>query len=202
MDWNALVGALIGAGIPGTLTYLGLRRGRQSADAEAFGAAILLLDRVNPERVTINLNPDATAENAKWAELQEQLAVARERLLVVSAGHPRRHVRELALATEVKVNNAFQAPHWAVSDMQANRDNREWIDRARKLHTDAEATLRQLIDANFTRSIFVRRALRIRREPNTANLKLRAIRPTATNRRQAVDLAMRWTAEVDADHLH
>jgi precorrin-2 methylase len=157
MDWNALVGALIGASIPGILTYLGLRRGRQSADAEAFGAAILLLDRVNPERVSINLNPDTTAESAKWAELQEQLAVARGRLLVVSAGHPRRHVRELALATEVKVTNAFQASHWAVSDMQANRDNREWMDRARRLHTDAEAALRQLIDANFTWSIFGRR---------------------------------------------
>ncbi len=168
MDWNALVGALIGASIPGILTYLGLRRGRQSADAEAFGAAILLLDRVNPDRVAINLNPDTTAESAKWAELQEQLAVARERLLVVSAGHPRRHVRELALATEVKVTNAFQASHWVVSDMKTNRDNPEWMDRARKLHTDAEATLRQLIDANFTWSIFGRRSLRIRRGPSTA----------------------------------
>src|SRR5258708_31706977 len=109
MDWNALIGGLIGAGIPGILTYLGLRRGRQSADAEAFGAAILLLDRVNPVRVTINFNPDTTGENAKWTDLQAQLALARERLLVVSAGHPRRHVRELALVTEVKVTNAFEA---------------------------------------------------------------------------------------------
>jgi len=95
MDWNALIGALIGAGIPGILTYLGLRRGRQSTDAEAFGAAILLLDRVNPDRVTMNLNPDTKAEHAKWAELQEQLAVARERLLVVSAGHPRRLIETI-----------------------------------------------------------------------------------------------------------
>ena len=87
---------------PGNTDLSRIASGRQSADAEAFGAAILLLDRVNPDRVAINLNPDTTAESAKWAELQEQLAVARERLLVVSAGHPRRHVRELALATEVK----------------------------------------------------------------------------------------------------
>lgn len=96
MDWNALVGGLIGAGIPAALVYLGLHRARQSADAEVFGPAVLLLDRLNPERVTINLNPDAIAEGAKWAELQRQLDVARERLLVVSAGHPRRHVRKLA----------------------------------------------------------------------------------------------------------
>jgi hypothetical protein len=174
MAWNALIGALIGAGIPGILTYLGLRRGRQSTDAEASGAAILLLDRVNPERVTMNLNPDTKAENAKWAELQEQLAVARERLLVVSAGHPRRRIRELALATEVKVTNAFQASHWAVHDMQANRDNPEWMDRTRKVHADAEATLRHLIDENFAWSVFGRRPLRIRREPKTAKPEIKS----------------------------
>jgi hypothetical protein len=157
MDWNALIGGLIGAGIPGTLAYLGLRRSRQSADAETFGPAVLLLYRVNPERVTINFNPDATVENAKWAELQRQLDLARERLLVVSAGNPRRHVRELARAAEVKVTNTFEASHWAVRDMQANRDNREWMDHARKTHTEAEAAMRQLIDANFCWSVFGRR---------------------------------------------
>jgi len=52
MDWSALAGGLIGAGIPPILAYVGLRRARQSADAEAFGLAVLLLDRVHPERVT------------------------------------------------------------------------------------------------------------------------------------------------------
>jgi hypothetical protein len=42
MDWNALIGGLIGAGIPGTLTYLGLRRGRQSADADWLSAGLSL----------------------------------------------------------------------------------------------------------------------------------------------------------------
>ncbi len=109
MDWSALIGGLIGAGIPAVLAYLGLHRARQSADAEAFGPAVLLLDRVNPDRVTMNLNADAAAEAPKWAELQRQLDTARERLLVVSAGNPRRHVRELARAAEVKVDNAFKA---------------------------------------------------------------------------------------------
>lgn len=159
MDWNALIGGLIGAGIPGTLAYVGLRRARQSADAEAFGPAVLLLDRLNPERVTIDLNPDATAEAAKWAELQRQIDVARERLLVVSAGHPRRYVRKLAQAAEVKITQAFQASGFAVVDMHANRDNLEWMNHARKTHAEAEAAMRKLIDANFGWSALGRRPL-------------------------------------------
>jgi hypothetical protein len=124
--------------------------------------------------VTINFNPDTAVENAKWTELQAQLSLARERLLVVSAGHPRRHVRELALVTEVKVTSAFEASHWAVHDMQVKRDNHEWMDRARKVHADAGATLRQLIEANFAWSIFGRRSLRIRRGPNTAKPEIEA----------------------------
>ena len=156
MDWSALVGGLIGAGIPAVLTYLGLHRARQAADAETFGPAVLLLDRLNPERVTINLNPDATAEAAKWAELQRQLDVARERLLVVSAGHPRLRLRKLAQGAQVKIANAFQASHWAVRDLQVNRDNPEWMDHARKTHAEAEAAMRNLIDANFSWSVFGR----------------------------------------------
>jgi hypothetical protein len=156
MDWSALVGGLIGAGIPAILAYLGLHRGRQSADAEAFGPAVLLLDHLNPDRVTMNINPDAAAEDAKWAELQRQLDVARERLLVVSAGNPRRHVRELAQAAETKVTNAFKASGWAVRDLYANRDNREWMDHARQTHAEAEAAMRNLIDANFGWSVFGR----------------------------------------------
>ena len=157
MDWSALVGGFIGAGIPAFLALLGLQRARQAADAEAFGPAVLLLDRVNPDRVAVNFNPDTTAEGAKWAELQRQVDVARERLLVVSAGNPRRHVRELARAAEVKVDNAFKASHWAVGDMQANRDNREWLDHAQKTHAQADAAMRNLIDANFGWRVFRRR---------------------------------------------
>ena len=72
MDWGALIGGLIGAGIPALLAYLGLRRARQSADAETFGPAVLLLDRLNPDRMAINRNPDPGAEAEKLAELQRQ----------------------------------------------------------------------------------------------------------------------------------
>jgi hypothetical protein len=105
----------------------------------------------------MNLNADAAAEAPKWAELQRQPDTARERLLVVSAGNPRRHVRELARAAEVKVDNAFKASLWAVRDMQANRDNREWMDHARKTHAEAATAMRNLIDANFGWRVFPRR---------------------------------------------
>jgi hypothetical protein len=153
MNWStwsaALVGGLVGAFIPATLTYMGMLRGRQSADAEVFGPAVLLLYRVHPERVTINLNPDSSLEARKWAELEKQLDTARERLLVVSAGNPRRYVREFAVSAEVRITSAYQASAWAVRDLQANRVNPEWMDYARKVHDRAMTAMRDLIRANF-----------------------------------------------------
>jgi hypothetical protein len=153
MNWStwsaALVGGLVGAFIPATLTYMGLLRSRQSADAKAFGPAVLLLHRVHPERVTINLNPDRSLEARKWAELEKQLDTARERLLVVSAGNPRRYVREFAVSAEASVTKAYEASAGAVRDLQENRDNSESMDHARKAHDAAMTAMRNLIRANF-----------------------------------------------------
>ena len=154
VDWNALIGALIGAGIPSTLVYVGLHRQRQSADAEAFGPAVLVLDRVNPDRLTINLIPDPVAEAAMLADLQQHINLARERLLVVSAGNPRRQVRKLARIAEVKLANVFHGSSWAVSDLQANRPNPGWMDHARQTHAEAVAAMDALIEANFAWSVF------------------------------------------------
>jgi hypothetical protein len=154
VDWNALIGALIGAGIPAILVYAGLHRQHQSADAEAFGPAVLLLDRVNPDRLTINLIPDPVAEAAMLADLQQQISLARERLLVVSAGNPRRQVRRLARIAEVKLSNVFHGSSWAVRDLQANRNNPGWMEHARKTHAEAVAAMDALIEANFAWSVF------------------------------------------------
>lgn len=154
MDWNALIGALIGAGIPATLIYVGLHRQRQSADAEAFGPAVLLLDRVNPDRLTIDRNPDPAAEAAMLADLQRQVDVARERLLIVGAGNPRRRVRVLARIAEVKLANLLQGSSWAVRDLQANRISPEWLDVARERHAEAVFAMDALIEANFARTGF------------------------------------------------
>jgi hypothetical protein len=147
MEWGALVGGLIGAGIPAVLTYLGLRRARQSTDAEAFGPALLLLDRLTPDRVAINLR-DAETEATEWAELELQRDIARERLLVVSAGHPRRRVRELAQETQVKIANAFRDSGLLVRDM-LRRDDLDLMEQARQTHAEAMTAMRELINANF-----------------------------------------------------
>lgn len=149
MDWNALIGALIGAGIPATLVYMGLYRQRQSADAEAFGPAVLLLDRINPDRLTINIIPDPVAEAAMLADLQRQVEVARERLLIVSVGNPRRRVRKLARIAQVKLANVFHGTSWAVRDLQVNRSNPEWMAHVRERHSEAVAAMDALIEANF-----------------------------------------------------
>jgi hypothetical protein len=149
MIWGALIGGLIGAGIPGFLTYLGLRRARQSTDAEAFGPALLLLYRLQPDRVMMNLSSDAAAEAARVTELAQQTDRARERLLVVSAGHPRRHVRELARMAEVKLGNVHHLMGWQVMDMYRHRDNPEWEAHYRNEHAEAQTAMDDLIAANF-----------------------------------------------------
>jgi hypothetical protein len=83
MNWGALLGGLIGGSIAAVLTYIGLRRGRQSTDAEAFGPALLLLYRMEPNRIMFNINPNVEAEAARLAQLSQQTDTARERLLVV-----------------------------------------------------------------------------------------------------------------------
>ena len=149
MIWGALLGGLIGAGIPGFLTYMGLRRSRQSNDAEAFGPAMLLLYRLEPDRVMMNVSSDADAEYEKWKGFPEQIARARERLLVVSAGNPRRRVRDLANVAQVKLGNVHHAMGWQLDFMLSNRDNPGWVEIYRKDHADAQKAMQDLIDANF-----------------------------------------------------
>jgi hypothetical protein len=83
------------------------------------------------------------------ADLQRQVDGARERLLVVAAGNPRRPVRKFARIAEVKLAAVFLRSSWAVRDMQANRNNPAGIALARERHADAEAAMETLIAANF-----------------------------------------------------
>ncbi|MFD9485644.1 hypothetical protein ACFWBX_16985 [Streptomyces sp. NPDC059991] len=131
------------------MTYLGLRRARQSSDAEAFGPAVLFLDLVHPDRVSLNVSPDQETEAAKWAALSQQAQTARERLLVVSAGHPRRRVRELAQEAQVKLANAHQASGRQASDVAKHEGDPEWRAHALKAYAEADAAMRKLINAHF-----------------------------------------------------
>ena len=49
--------------------------------------------------------------------------------------------------------------------MQANRDNPEGMDNARKAHAEANAAVRSLIGANFGWHVFRRRRLAKQRTP-------------------------------------
>jgi hypothetical protein len=147
--WGAVVGGFIGAGIPGWLAYVGMRRGQRAADAAAFGPAMLLLDRMHPDGIMLNTSNDTEAESAKVGELADQTQTARERLLIVRAGHPRKHVRELADVAQISLRNVHAAMGHQVGDLLRNRDNPGWVAHYKQVHAAAEATMRDLIDANF-----------------------------------------------------
>src|SRR6266566_2620352 len=119
---------------------------------------------------------------------------ARERLLVVSAGNPRRHVRDLAQAAEVKVDNAFKASLWVVRDMQANRDNPDWMDHARKTHAETEAAMHNLIDANFGWRVFRRR--QAKRLPPSSDTRKAIPQPDGSSSGQG--LRVRWEVVLDS----
>lgn len=150
MTWGALLAGLIGASIPAVLTYIGLRRTRQSNDAHAFGPALLLLYRIHPDRVMVNISPEPSVRTVTLTELSHRTDTARERLLVVSAGHPRRRVRDLAHLAQVKLGNVNHAMGWQVGDRQLGQDNPEWVDHYREVYAEADTAMRELIDANFT----------------------------------------------------
>jgi hypothetical protein len=149
MNWAALFGGLIGATIPGTLAYLGIRRSRQATDAETFGPAMLVLHRMQPDRIMFNINNDPSAEATRLHNLDELTHAARERLLVISAGHPRRRIRTLADTAQTQLADVYGAMNWQVEDMLRDRDNPEWVEHYRQTHAEAETTMRALIAANF-----------------------------------------------------
>ena len=147
--WAALLGGLIGAGIPGVLTYTSLRRARQASDADAFGPALLLLHRLNPYSVMANVSSDPEIEAARWADMPQTVETARGRLLVVSAGNPRKRVRNLAFTAQRKLGELDSAAVFQVRDMLRNKDNPGWEDHFREVHAETENVVRELIDANF-----------------------------------------------------
>jgi hypothetical protein len=147
MIWGALLGGLIGAGISGFLTYLGLRRTRQASDAEAFGPAVLLLDRFQPDRVMFSISRDPKRPSGRTClNRSRRLAgdysssglVTLDGVSVTSAH-----------AAQSKIASTYTASRWQVADMLANRDNPEWVTHFRKTHAEAQQAMDDLIEANF-----------------------------------------------------
>jgi hypothetical protein len=69
-------------------------------------------------------------------------------------GTPDGTSESFARIAEVKLANVFHGSSWAVRDLQANRNNPEWTEHARKTHTEAAAAMDALIEANFAWSVF------------------------------------------------
>jgi hypothetical protein len=104
---------------------------------------------MQPDFVMVNITVNAEVQHARLAEVSQLTDTARERLLVVRAGHPRRHVRELADIAQIKLGRAFGAMGWQVNDMLGNKDNPEWVEHYRVAYAEADSAMRELIDANF-----------------------------------------------------
>ncbi|WP_035851123.1 hypothetical protein [Kitasatospora azatica] len=123
MDWSSLasgvLGVLVGGSITAVTAHHQLLRGRQWNDAEAFGPALLLLDSIRDD-------PHANL-TAKYIE-------ACERLHVVAAGHPRKHVRKNALRALGQLVAAYKTQETKKADdamitlINANL-SRPWLDR-------------------------------------------------------------------------
>src|SRR5689334_7236325 len=87
---------------------------------------------------------------ARQVGAHERVDAARERLLVISAGHPRRDIRELAEQAQVKLANLRNPSQRAVMDLLAHKNNPEGMTGALDVHGDAREALRSLIEATFT----------------------------------------------------
>jgi hypothetical protein len=150
----ALVGGLLGGGIPGVMTYLGWhreqgerRQARRWEDAEVVADARQLLTDIDPVRCGINVNSAPGAEDARWTDLNRRRDDVRRRLLVMSTGHPSPGVRSSAKRLEVEVFNAAVQSEWHVSDLLRGRDYAEHRARAQECHESALAVCARLESA-------------------------------------------------------
>ena len=108
MNWNsllsALVGGLVGGGIPAVMTYLGSRHERarrleerQWADAEVLADVRRLLYDVDPTRRGANVDTRPGAEDALWTTLRQRCDDVQRRLLVLYVGHPSAAIQSAAI---------------------------------------------------------------------------------------------------------
>jgi hypothetical protein len=151
LDSSSLLSGHIDAAIPGSLTLLGIRRRVRETDAAVFGPAMLLLNEFDPDIAAMAVLPDRQAELDRWRERATRLNSAREQLLVIAAGHPRRQVREGAERTQVALANAARSTTWVVRDITANPNNPDGM-------TQARAALSSVVAAHFWRWPVRRRA--------------------------------------------
>jgi hypothetical protein len=157
-DWitvlAALVGGLLGGGIPGLMTYVGWRRetrlsrqARRWQDAEVVADARNLLVDIDPARRGINANPSPGAEVALWEDLTSRRDKVRRELMVLATGHSSEDVRTLAEKLEPQLFMAAVQTQWFVRYVLAGRPDSPSRTHAETSHATADATLGELDEA-------------------------------------------------------
>jgi hypothetical protein len=155
--WNwgsfaaAVVGGLIGAGIPAVVTMAGWRRerarrreDRQWADAATIADARQFLFDVDPVRCGVNANKTPGVEDARWADLNKRRDQVQRQLFVLAAGHPSPAVRSAAGKLEPQLFTAAVQAEWHVADVINGRDNAEHLSYAQKRYDNAATALADL----------------------------------------------------------
>jgi hypothetical protein len=115
------VGAFLGASLTALLGERGRReahrRAQQRADAEVIGPVMAFLADAEPDRLGINVRSDLAEQQKVMAPLAERADSAYGALLVLAAGHPDAHIRDLARQLALAVRNTFGSTSFFLVDL-------------------------------------------------------------------------------------
>ena len=147
----ALMGGLLGGGIPAAMTYLAGRReqrerrqARQWEDAEVLADVYRLLVDIDPVRRGMSARSEPGVEDDRWAGINRRLGDVSRRLLVLASGHPSTGVQALARKLETDLSRATSNSWHEVSDLLRHRDTPEQLLLARECHEAAVVTADEL----------------------------------------------------------
>ncbi len=137
----ALIGGLLGGGIPALMTYLAgqreqrdRRQDRQWLDAEVLADVYRLLVDIDPARRGMSVSRANGVEDDRWADIGQRLGDVRTRLLRLASGHPSTEVQALARKLEAELSAATTHSRHHVSDVIRGRDTPEQLQLAQDSH--------------------------------------------------------------------
>jgi hypothetical protein len=147
----ALIGGLVGGGIPAVMSYLAGRReqmerrqARQWQDAEVLADVYQLLVEIDPARCGMSLSTEPGVEEDRWAGIGQRLGDVSRRLLWLASGHPSAGVQAAAQKLEPELSAAATQSRHHVFDMLRRRDIPEQLQSAQQCHEVAVATADEL----------------------------------------------------------
>jgi hypothetical protein len=152
---TVLAGAIIGGLITVFVTWLQNRHARSERKAEAqvarraraaavLGRARTFLTDITPERIGINVDPQATPEQLQ--ALKARLDTLRDELSVFAAADDDEAVMSRAAELEVALFNTFHWVSWHASDLLRHRDAMDSLRRAQQAHLRATTLIRIVLD--------------------------------------------------------